>query len=156
MKKVFQWIIFSAFAVAMLSCGSNSDYIDATYTFNGEVHGKTYKMQLTLTKDGDAHLKMLDSPIMEDLSDRRWLPKLYNEGVYGIYEYDEDAECFVAYTSEDRGIENVWYDMNTLNFVKDIYIGNDGYLYFTMEKFSTETYAYETISYERGPKYIKH
>ena len=161
MKKVFYILMCVTLALPMVSCGPK--FINATYTFKGEVHGKTYNMQLTLNEHGAAHLKMLDRPIMEDLSDRKWLPKLYNEGIYGYYNYDKECKCYYAYSLEDRGIEDVWYDMRALDFVKEIYIGNDGYLYFTREKFSSKTWDYEIISAfsdvknqtNRGPKYTK-
>ena len=149
-------------ALPMVSCGHK--LINATYTFKGEVHGKTYNMQLTLNKSGAAHLKMLDRPIIEDLSDRQWLPELYNKGLYGHYRYDKDCKCYYATYLGYREIKNVWYDIDALDFVKGIYIGNDGYLYFTREKFSHKKYDYEIINASsdvknktnRGPKYTKY
>lgn len=162
MKKVFYFLMCITLALPMVSCGPK--FIDATYTYRGEVHGKMYNMRLTLTKDGRAHLQMLDRPIIEDLSDRKWLPELYNEGIWGYYNYFKETDCYYAGTLENRGIDHVWYDMDALNFVKLIYIGNDGYLYFAMEKFSTKTWDYEfknavqdVISQtNRGPRYTQY
>ncbi len=149
-------------ALPMASCGPK--YIDATYTYQGEVHEKTYKMQLTLTKDGRAHLKMLDRPIIEDLSDIQWLNELHDEGVYGNYLYEKEHKCYRVWTHADRGIDNVWYQISSLNFVSTIYIADDGYVYFSREKFSSDTWDYETIGglsdvksqTNRGPRYTQY
>lgn len=162
MNKVFKLIIFAVIAATMASCGPK--YIDATYTYQGEVHGKMYNMRLTLTKDGRAHLKMLDRPIIEDLSDIQWLNELHDEGVYGNYLYEKEHKCYRVWTHADRGIDNVWYQISSLNFVSTIYIADDGYVYFTREKFSSDTWDYKTIGglsdvksqTNRGPRYTQY
>lgn len=153
MKKRFYFTLLAVIAIAMVSCNSKPKYIDATYTYKADVNGNPYNMQLTLTKDGSARLQIFDYPT-----------NLYEDGINGYYQYDEECNCYYAYTYEDNGLENVWYMKESLEFVKEIYIGNDGYLYFTTKYFSMGSLDYVTHSAlsdvksqtNRGPQYTQH
>lgn len=148
--------IVAIFSMLICSCSPNHRYIDAKYQYTGVINNHSYKIQLTLNKEGDAHLQMMEKPIIEDLGDLRALPKLYNEGHYGGYEYDKECACYRVYPFDEY-----WYDLSDLHFVTEIFIGNDGYLYFGTKDFTLKGYVYSDGAVDaqnhtnKGPRYTK-
>lgn len=159
MKRIFRFLVVTITATLLMACSSSSSpqYINATYQYRGKVNGNTYRMQITLKDDGTALLKMLDEPIIEHLADFE-LNKLYYDGITGWYDYSKTADCYYLVCYGEQ-----WYDLDALDFVKEIYLGNDGYLYFGREVFMDIREGYKKVDGEidaknhsnRGPRYQK-
>lgn len=138
------------------SSSADSQRIDATYQYSGEINNHAYNIQLTLDANGGAQLKMLDKPIIESLGDYD-LWDLYNDGVDGYYNFDKECGCYHVIPNGDY-----WYDAHALDLVTSIFIGDDGYLYFSKRKWNgTAEGNFVDASSDvknhtnRGPKYTK-
>lgn len=157
MKRIFRLFVVTITATLLMACSSSLKYINATYQYYGKVNGNTYRMQITLKDDGTALLEMLDKPIIEHLGDYE-LNTLYNDGITGWYDYSETADCYYLICYGEQ-----WYDLDALDFVKKIYLGNDGYLYFGKKVFMGIREGYKNVDGEidaknhsnRGPRYQK-
>lgn len=156
MKNIIFMSLMTISSLLFYSCSPNLRYVDAQYQYTGSVNNHSYKILLTLNKEGGAHLQMMEKPVINDLGDLRVLPKFYNEGLYGCYEYDKECACYKVYPYDES-----WYDQSSLHFVQAIYIGNDGYLYFSTKEYTSKGYIYSDGAYDaknhtnRGPKYTK-
>ncbi len=155
MKKVLYLFVAATLSLFMSSCSEHHHYIDAKYQYKGKINDHTYNIQLTLDKEGKAHLQMMDKPVIERLADYD-LWDLYNDGLNGYYEYDKECDCYHIVPYSDY-----WYDETALHFVTSIYIGNDGYLYFSTKRFVYPEYKYSSglqdakTHTNKGPQYTK-
>lgn len=130
MKKVFNLFVAATLSLFMSSCSEHHNYIDAKYQYKGEINSHTYNIELTLNKNGGAHLQMLDKPIIEKMGDYD-LWDLYDNGVNGYYEYDKECGCYHVFPYSDY-----WYNTHALTLVTSIFIGDDGYLYFSKREWN--------------------
>lgn len=121
MKKGFYTII--TLSLFLCSCTGNR-YIDATYQYKAEIHNHTYRMQITLDKEGGAVLQMLDKPIIEDLGDIRNLSRL-EKGISCNYDRTESPDGYYIWRAHDN-----LYDVLALRLVSTICLADDGYVYY--------------------------
>lgn len=155
MKKILFLITSIALTFIYTSCSNK--YIDATYNYNTRIGEHTYAFELTLDKEGNAHLQMKDKPIIERLSDYE-LSTLYFDGYNGHYEYNRDCDCYqiFLYTEKDY-----LYSLEAYKYVTNICIGDDGYMYFSTKSYywANDEYEYTHATQDaknhtnRGPKY---
>lgn len=130
-KRNYIYVIVSVLMTTLfVSCSENPRYIDAKYQYKGEINSHIYNIQLTLDKNGGAHLQMLDKPIINKLSDYD-LWELYDDGANGYYKFDKECGCYHVFPYNDY-----WYDMRALDFVTSIFVGDDGYLYFSKREWN--------------------
>ncbi len=150
-------VVFSVLlAMLCVSCSEDPRYIDAKYQYKGEINSHTYNIQLTLDKEGRAHLQMLDKPIIERMGDYD-LWDLYNKGVNGYYEFDKECNCYHVIPYSDY-----WYNTYAFDLVTSIFLGDDGYLYFSKRVWNdTANGKFIDASSDvknhtnRGPRYTK-
>ena len=136
MKRIISFA-FIVLTIFLGSCSKDPGYIDATYQYKADIQKHGYNIQITLNQQGRARLQMLDEPVIVDLSDLRHLPKLHKEGVYGSYYYVKECDCYCVYPDDEY-----WYDTSALRFVTGIYLGKDGYIYYTIKTWGKDGYVY--------------
>ena len=166
MKKL-NYIVFALISVFICtSCGNNetrseignkhfaSDYVDAVYEYTEVFNDKTCRIQVALSTNGEAYMKLLDKPITKDLRDLQELPSLYYDGQLGYY-HTTKGKYFQIIPNRE-----VWYsrhDEYTHPQITAIYLSNDGYVYYDREYLRQSCSGVEDMETGkyRGSRYIR-